>query len=363
MKIVLDHQCLTYDDVQLVPKYNDISSRALISLRTRLVNDVFINHPLIPANMDSIASVEMVKTANYCGGICFYHRFNHINKVIEVITKDLYDISPIGFSIGTSEVSVTYARHILERIRRLNSNGRVVFLLDVAHGHQQNVADTLKDYYKDPDLSKVPIIAGNVATREGAQFLIDHGARGIKVGIGNGSMCSTRIQTGTGVPQFTAVMEVASVLKEHNEKNNDHITLIADGGIKFPGDIVKAIGAGADSVMSGYLFAGTDATSGSIIRKGLFPNEQAFKVYRGSASRESKMDRGENGNVEGVSMEVPYRGSTKRIFAETADGIRSGISYAGFGYLYEMVGNAEFIRVSPSSIIEAFPNGLYNNRG
>jgi IMP dehydrogenase len=349
---------LTYDDVQIIPRHSGIASRSKVSIETTLVKGIDIQHPLLPANMDSISCVDMIKASKK--SICFYHRFNHIRDVMEDITRSLYDVSPIGFSIGTGSVNITYAKHILERYRGLlRSDNKIVFLLDVAHGHHENVRLTLREYYQDPDLAKIPIIAGNVANAEGAKFLIEHGAWGIKVGIGNGSMCSTRIQTGVGIPQFSAVLHCRAMIDEHNKAHDDHITLIADGGVKFVGDIVKAIGAGADSVMSGYLFAGTDCTPGNIVRKGIFPNEKAYKVYRGSASRESKLDRGENNNVEGVSMEIPYRGSTQRIFKEAADGIRSGLSYAGFSSLKEAKGNLDFVRVSQASIIEAFPNGLY----
>ena len=172
-------------------------------------------------------------------------------------------------------------------------------------------------------------------------------------------MCSTRIQTGIGIPQFSAILSCY----EEIEKSGSDATIIADGGIKYVGDIVKAIGAGANTVMSGLLFAGTNSTPGDVIQRGIFPNERVCKVYRGSASRESKLDRGENGNIEGVFMEIPYKGSTERIFKESLDGIRSGLSYCGLYSLEEGVGNMDFIQVSTSSIYEAFPNGLYHNKG
>jgi len=272
--------------------------------------------------------------------------------MIENIGKVIYNtLGTIGISVGVHSYDKTYANIMYDHIRLLGGdNVNIVFLIDVAHGHHKLVAEMvshLKTHHPD-----AYVIAGNIATGEAAHFLIGAGVDGLKVGVGPGSLCSTRIQTGAGVPQFTAVLEVAAAI----ENTSSDATLIADGGIKYSGDIVKAIGAGADSVMSGYLFAGTDATPG-VVETTI--NGPSMKVYRGSASRESKMDRGESNFVEGVATRIPFKGngSTDMVFKDTLDGIRSGLSYAGFDNLMDSVGNMWFTKISNSSIIEAHPNG------
>ena len=357
------NKALTYDDVQIVPQYCTVDTRSNIKTETRLVGDIKISHPLIPANMDSISSTDMVLTAHHWNGMCFLHRFDKdIHKKIKDI-KILIDkgIKTIGISLGTSNHDMWVA----EQIRRatIDKDVNLVFLIDVAHGHHIKVKQILSQL--KTAFPEVPVIAGNVATYDGAYDLCEWGADGIKVGIGPGSLCSTRINTGAGIPQFSAVAIVRSAIDNFIQnkkiKESKGPTLIADGGIKWPGDIVKALGAGANSIMSGYLFAGTSDTPGNIILKGLFPNEKTFKIYRGSASRESKLDRGETSNIEGATIEIPFKGETDRIFAETLDGIKSGLSYAGYDNLEDSIGDIYFTLVSTSSITEAGPNALFRH--
>lgn len=360
--IAMCKEGLTYDDVQLVPKFSGIESRNNIKIETEIVNGFRIHHPLIPANMDTISSIEMVKTTDKYGGVCFLHRFNNTTKLFEDLhTLVKGDIRIIGVSLGVKEEDKHTANNVYNFLKRVGLEHRLIFLIDVAHGHHILVLEMISHLKKQFPL--IPIIAGNVVTISGAYDLCRAGADAIKCGVGPGSNCTTRINTGFGVPQFSAISNVKTGIEiycdESNIGYNEGPKIIADGGIKYIGDIVKAIGAGANTVMSGYLFAGTSDTPGSIISKGLFPNETHWKVYRGSASRDSKLDRGETRNIEGTSVEVPYRGETSRVFEESADGIKSGLSYGGYNKLMEAIGNMQFCRVSSSSIIEAGPTALY----
>ena len=341
---------LTYDDVQIVPAFSKIEHRSEVNTKSRLVGDIFIEHPLIPANMDSVCGLEMCLEALKNGSMGFFHRFNdNIHELLEDINTIIKsDFNPlIGMSLGIKEHDKWIAKQIYEFTEE---RCRLVFLIDVAHADHYNACKMLEFLKKT---YPTPVIVGNVATRDATRTLCEAGANGIKVGVGPGSLCTTRIMTGVGVPQFTAVAQCAEVAREYD------VTIISDGGIKFPGEILKAIGAGANTCMSGYLFAGTSATPGAIIRRGTFGNEREYKVYRGSASRESKLDRKENGNIEGASMELIYRGETFRVFKETLDGIKSGLSYVGKYHIKDAIGQVFYILVSPSSIVEAGPNALY----
>ena len=179
--------------------------------------------------------------------------------------------------------------------------------------------------------------------------MCDAGADAIRVGIGGGSLCSTRIQTGVGIPMVSAIRDVASVC------DNYGVSVIADGGIRTPGDVAKAITAGADCVMVGNLLSGTKEAPGLITKTGIWPNEVLQKKYRGSASLEAKSDRGETHNVEGYSTTIPYKGKVKRIINDILDGLKSSMSYVGASNLEEFQSMAEFVRVTNSGINEAKP--------
>ncbi|MBU1082735.1 MAG: guanosine monophosphate reductase [Spirochaetes bacterium] len=358
------YDALTYDDVQIVPEFAKMKSRKNIDTLTRLVSDIYIQHPLIPANMDTITGVDMILEADKVGGAAFLHRFTdnihqQINNINNLFTKN---VKIIGVSLGVKSHDLWVAEQsynaYIDRLNKTNSSipPILVFVVDVAHGHHEMVGDFVyKLKLKYPSVS---IIAGNVATWRGAEFLYNSGASGIKVGIGPGSLCTTRIETGVGVPQFSAVADIAHWRDSLSHDDHNTPTIIADGGIRHVGDIVKAIGAGANTVMSGYLFAGTSHTPGNTITK----NGRLYKIYRGSASREAKLDRSEHTNIEGVSMEVPYCGETCDVFNRTLDGIRSGLSYAGMESVKQAVGQILFTKVSGSSIREAGPHATYASK-
>lgn len=350
---------LTYDDVNIVPTFSDVESRSNIDTRTLLVDGIELHHPLIPANMDSICGLEMAICANNNMSIGFIHRFDEQEKHKDMLESLMAKVNVLPLTIGTNSHDMNMVEFAQKLVYFSTNNGKLVVLIDVAHGHHTKVS---KQICRIKDLSKnIKVIAGNVATEDAAYDLCLWGVDGIKVGVGPGSLCTTRLNTGAGVPQFSAIVSARRGIeafkrdyKFHKTDSNRNPTLIADGGVRYYGDIVKALGAGANCVMSGYLFAGTDKTPGNIIQR----DNVYYKQYRGSASRESKFDRGETGNIEGVSMEIPVGPPTDIIFSESLHGIRSGLSYAGFNSIYNMVGNALFCKVSSSSIREAGPHAM-----
>jgi len=244
----------------------------------------------------------------------------------------------------------------LERAQELLAKGVDVITIDTAHGHHMHISQALKSIKK---LSKVEVIAGNVATAKAAQYLIDSGADAIKVGIGPGSICTTRVVAGIGVPQFTAIMDCADVAHKAG------IPLIADGGIKYSGDIVKALAAGANVVMIGSLFAGTDESPGESI----IYNGRRFKSYRGMGSigamRQGSKDRyfqSDNDDnklvAEGIEGMVPYKGPIKDFVYQLIGGIRSGMGYCGAKNLKALQEKAEFIEITPAGLKESHPHDI-----
>jgi len=234
----------------------------------------------------------------------------------------------------------------LERAQELVSSGCNVILLDIAHGHHKLVKEGLRRLKNEVN-GKFEIIAGCVATALGAKDLCEWGADGLRVGIGNGSLCETRIRTGVGIPQVTALLDCVTAADTYN------CPTIADGGVRYIGDVCKGLACGADSVMLGSLLSGTKETPGDISKVGKWPNEQLFKKYRGSASFDSKIDRGESENVEGNSRLIPYKGKVRRIMGDIKEGIKSSCSYVGATNLDEFRSLAEFIKVTEAGQVEA----------
>lgn len=241
-----------------------------------------------------------------------------------------------------------------ERVEALLKSQVDVLVLDSAHGHSKNVIESLKWIKANYD---VEVIAGNIATKEAAKALIEAGADALKVGIGPGSICTTRVVAGIGVPQLTAIMDVAEVASEYG------VPIIADGGIKFSGDIVKALAAGANTVMLGSLLAGTDESPGErVIYKG-----RSFKTYRGMGSI-AAMEAGSSDRYfqndtkkyvpEGVEGRVPYRGYLKDTIYQMMGGLRSGMGYVGAGDLIKLKEKAEFVKITGAGLIESHPHDI-----
>ena len=255
----------------------------------------------------------------------------------------------VGAAVGIRE-------GYLDRARALVDAGVDVIVVDVAHGHSEWVLEVVRKLKKE--LGGVDVIAGNVATPEGTKDLIAAGADAVKVGIGSGSICITRIVTGAGVPQLTAVMECAEAARALN------VPIIADGGIRNSGDITKALAAGASSVMIGRMLAGTDESPGVTVMR----NGRKYKLHRGMASVGASLKRGipesEDDSAlldyvaEGIEAFVPYRGNSHEIIAQLAGGIRSGLSYCGARTLAELRQNASFVRLTQAALSESYPHDV-----
>jgi IMP dehydrogenase len=332
---------LTYDDVLIVPSKSAVRSRRDPNLSTRLTRNHKIDLPFISANMDTITESPMAIAMSKLGGIGILHRFMTLeNQLREVRAVKESGAKLIAASIGVNEEGRKAAVELVKE-------GVDILTIDIAHGHSVAMLETIK-WLKDSFADKIDVIAGNVATPEATAELIQAGADAIKVGIGPGSMCTTRIITGCGVPQLTAVAWCADVARGHN------IPVIADGGLKSSGDIVKAIAAGAETVMLGSLLSGTLETPGEI--------HYGKKHYRGMASRAAQVSW--RGNLpdgmapEGESTAIPVKGSVKDVILELAGGLRSGMSYVNASELSEIPEKARFMEMSSNGFRESVAHGV-----
>lgn len=337
----------TYDDIQIIPKYSEVESRSSCYLNTQFTRNYKLLSPIVSAPMDTVTEGNMATAMNNHGGVGIIHRFMSIDEQCNTLSLDMDSLVLKAAAIGATG-------DYKERAQALVAAGAWVLLIDVAHGNTLQVQQAI-NWCKRNLPSRVDIIAGNVATREGAYNLAKWGADAIRVGIGNGSLCETRIRTGIGVPQVTALIEC---VRGVGESGHD-IPVIADGGIKTTGDVAKALSLGADSVMLGSLLAGTRESPGEIQRMGMWPNEQLFKKYRGSASAETKRAHGmAEKNVEGNSKLIPYKGKVDRIINDIKDGVRSAMSYVNATNLAEFRANSNHILITQNGLIEAKPHLL-----
>ena len=469
---------LTFDDVLLVPKFSNITSRSQTNLTTQLSRNISLNIPIISANMDTVTESFMAVTIAREGGIGIIHRFltieQEVNEVLKVkrsgsvIIENPYSVNPeqtiqdaftimnekevSGLLVTDSNsklvgilterdvlfepldcsklvkelmtkdvvtakpgVDLQQAKEILknnrieklplvddnncvkglitsqdisdlekypnaskdkkgrplvgaavgvrgdfmERTEALIEAGVDTIVVDIAHGHSENAINTVQNIKKG--FPNCDLIAGNVATAKGTEDLIKAGVDSVKVGVGSGSICITRVITGSGVPQLTAVLDCAKVGKDYG------IPIISDGGTRNSGDATKALAAGASSIMVGSILGGTDETPGTTITK----NGKRFKIYRGMASLAASMGRKtkETGSfeltddlndyvAEGVEAMVPYRGSVTDIIIQITGGIRSGLSYCGGHNIKQMQDNAEFIKISRAGFAESQPHDV-----
>lgn len=467
---------LTFDDVLLVPKYSDITSRTQTDLKTQLSRNISINIPFVSANMDTVTESSMAVAMARAGGIGIIHRFltiqEHANEVLkvkrsgsvmienpysvssdksirdaldyaedkeisgllvvdsnsklvgivterdllfanpydsisDVMTKDVITAKP---GVTLDEAKEILHKHRIEKLPITDDSGNIkglitskditnnadfpnaskdkkgrplvgaavgvkgdflerseflldagadVLVVDIAHGHSENAISTIKHIKKAfPDCE---LIAGNIATAQGAEDLIKAGVDAVKVGVGSGSICITRVITGSGVPQLTAVMDCAKI-------GNDHgVPIISDGGTRTSGDATKALASGASSVMVGSMLGGTDESPGTVLTK----NGKRFKVYRGMASLAASIGRKskETGSIsfdddlndyvaEGVEAMVPYKGTVTDILKQLTGGVRSGLSYCGAHTIPQMQENAEFIKMSRAGFAESQPHDV-----
>jgi IMP dehydrogenase len=468
---------LTFDDVLLVPKFSDITSRAQTNLETKLSRNISLNIPLISANMDTVTESRMAVAMAREGGLGIIHRFLTIeeekNEVLKVkrsgsvmienpytigpeqtikaainymktkgvsgllvtdsdsklvgilthrdvmfesestqlvkdvmtrdvvtgkagldldeakeilrknrieklplvdeskrvkgliTTKDITNIENYPFASKDKKgrplvgAAVGVKGDFMERTESLLEAGADVIVVDIAHGHSENAVNTIRHIKKAFPESE--LIAGNVATASGAEDLIKAGVDAVKVGVGSGSICITRVVTGSGVPQLTAVLDCAKIGQKYN------IPIISDGGIRTSGDVTKALAAGASTVMVGSILGGTDESPGSFLTK----NGKRFKIYRGMASFYASLGRKskESGAIaieddlndyvaEGVEAMVPYKGSVTDILKQLTGGVRSGLSYCGAHTIKQMQENAEFIKMSNAGFVESQPHDV-----
>lgn len=332
----MERQALTFDDVLLVPSYNHYESRKVVDLSmSDRLGKLSIELPILTSNMDSITGHQMAHFIRNKGGIGVLHRF----MTIDLNVAEFRQCPTKTFvSVGTSPDEMA-------RTEALRDAGAEYFCIDVAHAHGKYVGRALKDL-RDM-VPEACLMAGNVATYAGADYLASCGADIVKVGIGAGSVCTTRMKTGFGVPMLTAVRECARVDR----------SVVADGGIRTPGDIVKALAFGADFVMVGGMLAGTRPTPGEIIIK---EDGSKVKMYRGMASREAQESYlgplPDWKTEEGICLEVSYREDEDLILADIIGGLRSGLTYGGARNIHELQRKLDYVLVSRAGMIESLPH-------
>ena len=331
-------EALTYDDVLLVPQYSDIRSREEVDLSTRLGPMIDLSLPIIASPMDTVTGEETALVVGKHGGTAVIHRYNTIEEQTKIVSSILAKtklLTKVGGAVGVSD-------DYLERASALFCAGASFICVDVAHGHSILMKEALTKL-RNSLPENFHIMAGNVATLEGFNDLADWGADSIRCNIGGGSICTTRIQTGHGVPGLETIFQCA--------RSDRSAKIIADGGIKNAGDIVKALAAGADAVMLGSLLAGTTESPAKMFKSS---DGTLRKEYRGMASAEAQIAwRGKVGSLEGVAHSVPFRGPLKDILDDLEKGIRSGLSYSGARSILELQATAQWVRQSAASQIES----------
>ena len=357
-------QALTFDDVLLVPGYSETHPNS-IDLSTRLTKGIKLNIPLISAAMDTVTESRLAIAIARMGGVGVIHKNLSIEdqclEIKKVKTQETSSTSKevehhssnfdqrgrllVGAALGVSP-------ELMERAGALVSLEVDFFCLDSSHGHSLGVIQSIKDLKKK--FPSVPLLAGNVATYEGAKALIEAGADCIKIGIGPGSICTTRIVTGAGMPQLTAIAEASRACREKQ------IPCIADGGIKCSGDISKAIAAGADSVMLGGLFAGTEESPGDTITF----EGRTYKSYRGmgslAAMKAGSKDRyfQENADLnklvpEGIEGQVPFKGKLEDVVIQLVGGLRAGMGLSGSSNVQDFIMRSRFVQITNAGLKES----------
>jgi IMP dehydrogenase len=325
---------LSYGDVLLVPKRSPVASRSDVDLSTTLTPGVELERPLVSAAMDTVTEADLAIELSRVGGIGVLHRFLTPDEQAKQVADVTAEGEQVAAAIGIDEDYVDRSAALVEA-------GVDALVVDVAHGHLEAALDAVAAVHREfPD---VDLVAGNVATPAGVADLAAAGADCVKVGIGPGSHCTTRKVAGAGVPQLTAVDDCAEAAADHG------VTTCADGGIRTSGDAVKALMAGADTVMLGSLFAGTAEAPGPVLEV----DGERYKRSRGmatTAAAEARDDKDlEVTADEGVEALTPYKGPLADVVGEFCGGITSGLSYCGGHTIAEARAKAEFIRVAPSA--------------
>lgn len=358
---------LTFDDVLLIPAESHVLPNE-VDLSVKLADNIKLNLPFISAGMDTVTESSMAIAMALQGGMGVIHK----NMSIVAQAGEVATVKGVMLSGNFTRAAVDEENKLLvaaavgvtsdtfQRAQALLEAGANAIVIDTAHGHSAGVLRKIKEIREH--FPKATLIAGNVATAEGTKALFDSGVDIVKVGIGPGSICTTRIIAGVGVPQITAIYDAASVAREYGK------TIIADGGIKYSGDIVKAIAAGGNAVMLGSMFAGTTETPGQIITDG----DKKYKVYRGMGSigamaqSHSSSDRYFQGGVneanklvpEGIEARVEYKGDVSDTIFQLIGGLRSGMGYVGARNIDELINKAQFVQMTNSGLRESHPHDV-----
>ncbi len=358
---------LTFDDVLLIPAESHVLPNE-VKLDTKLAPNLQLHIPLISAGMDTVTEGNMAIAMAENGGLGVIHKNLSIEAQVEEVKKakgKTVDpnlphpaVDDQGRLLAAAAVGVT--SDTFERAESLLEAGADAIVIDTAHGHSAGVLRKIKEIREH--FPNATLIAGNVATGEGTAALFDAGVDVVKVGIGPGSICTTRIVAGVGVPQITAIYDAASVAQKYGKK------IIADGGIKYSGDVVKALAAGGNAVMLGSMFSGTTEAPGTI-----FTNEgKQFKSYRGMGSvgamsqQHGSSDRYFQGGVneanklvpEGVEALVPYKDDVSNIIYQIDGGLRAGMGYVGAGTIKELIENSQFVQITNAGLRESHPHDV-----
>lgn len=363
MKIL--QEAYTFDDLLLVPAYSSVVP-AQVNLKVALSPNLNLSIPLTSAAMDTITESALAIKLASLGGLGFIHKNMSIQAQVDMVkavkeaqveanyTQPALDQDGhllVGAAVGVSDDT-------LDRVKALVAAKVDVIVIDSAHGHSQgviNAIQTVRQHYPNLD-----IVGGNIVTAKGATDLIEAGANILKVGVGPGSICTTRVIAGVGVPQISAIMDVVAIAKAHK------VGVIADGGIKQSGDIVKALAAGADVVMLGNLFAGTSESPGEVFKL----EGRLVKAYMGmgslTAMKRGSSDRYFQGGVkelkklvpEGIEGIVPYKGALDDVVYQMMGGLRSGMGYCGCATINDLQEHAQFVKISGNGLIESHPHDL-----
>ena len=344
-------EALTFDDVLLTPNYSNVLPSD-VSTNTNLSGNINLQIPLLSSAMDTVTESKMAISIAKAGGLGIIHRNLDIKRQIIEINKVISKKLPVGAAVGAGSAEFKRAEALLKQ-------NITMIVVDTAHGHTKKVAEIIKKIKKIKS-KNTALCAGNIATPQAAKFLANLGVDVIKVGIGPGSICTTRLVAGIGMPQLSAILAVKKGLK------NKNIKIIADGGIKFSGDIPKALAAGADAVMIGSLFAGTDEAPGKIIKK----NGRFYKSFRGmgsigamnkgSADRYFQTKQKDKSKYvpEGVEGLVKYKGEVSNIIFQLVGGLKSSMGYLGRKNIKDLRKKAKFVKITKAGFYESMVHNI-----
>ena len=344
-------EALTFDDVTLVPKYSEVLPSD-VDTSIKLTENLKLKIPLLSSAMDTVTESKMAIAIGMAGGIGVIHRNLEIKKQVEEIRKVKKRKLLIGAAVGAGPNEHKRALQILKE-------GVDLIVVDTAHGHTKKVSEIVK-LIKKVKNKNTALCAGNIATPEAAKFLLNLGVDIIKVGIGPGSICTTRLVAGIGVPQLSAILSVRNGIKKKKVK------IISDGGIKYSGDLAKAFAAGADAVMIGSLFAGTDETPGKVIKK----NGILYKSFRGMGSvgamNKGSADRYFQSKQKDISKYVPegvegfakYKGEVQNIVHKLIGGLRSSMGYLGCKQIKYLRNKPKFVKITKAGFYESMVHNV-----